>query len=321
MSSSGSRYQTGASSIESLLGELGIKYDISGDEAYSSCPFHYPDRHASWYVNIRSGLHHCFSCGAKGNLAHLVSFVKNISYPEAVIYVNEIIGWARADRWREDYESSSYAPPAYRISETDLAMFDSPPVDYMEQRDLREEYVKLFGVKWNTENKSWILPIRDPYTFDLWGWQEKLADGRGFSNNPRGIKKSKTLFGIDVATDGGTIILVESPLDAVRVSSFGRGTGLACSGLQVSDIQLSFVFERSERVVLALDNDTPGIRDTARICSEYKGRPLWIYDYGMSKAKDPGEQTDEEIIWSLDNMRSGLRCLAEHEKKLKNLQR
>jgi hypothetical protein len=57
-------------------------------------------------------------------------------------------------------------------------------------------------------------------TFSLWGWQEKGARGRFFKNQPAGVKKSKTVFGVEILTSTHDLIVVESPLDAVRLTGF-----------------------------------------------------------------------------------------------------
>jgi DNA primase len=234
---------------------------------------------------------------------------------------NNRIGWARADKWREDYENRNISPQTFKVSEAEMAMFSDVPPEVLAGRNITSEAAKIFGVKYNENNNSWILPIRDPYSYELWGWQEKFIDTRLFRNYPQGIRKSKTLFGLSAFADGSTAILVESPIDAMRVSTFGAGSGLACSGLQVSDFQLSIIFERSRHVVLALDNDSPGIRETARICRDYKGRSnFWVFDYGMTKAKDPGEMTDEDIMLGFSNMRSGLRWLTDKKKMIEKLE-
>lgn len=305
------------SDVGTILAELGISFRVSGTEAFSTCPFHNPEglreNHVSFSVSMKNGTYYCFSCGAKGNLAHLMSRLKGMPYPLAVIEVNGKIGWAKADAWREDYENKNFAPPTFKISETDLALFTDVPQDVLEGRGIEPEQAKLFGVRWNTDNRSWILPIRDPNTNELWGWQEKFNDTRLFRNYPSGIKKSKTLFGLDAFADGSTITLVESPLDAVRVSAFGRGSGLASSGLQISNQQLSIVFDRSNDVVLALDNDSAGVRETTRICREYLGQgKITVFSYEFSDAKDPGDMSDKEIELGYTYQVSALRWLREH---------
>lgn len=283
--------------IEGLLKELGIEYKIMEDEAFARCPSHFPDRHPSWSVNLKTGVHHCFSCGYGGNLASLVATVLHLSYPQAVLWVNERVGWARVNRWREDVEVTTYAPPA--ISEADLVFFTDPPQEALDSRKITLEAAKLLGVRWNTEKNAWIFPIRDPYTNDLWGWQEKSE--RRFRNYPHGVRKSETLFGMAAFEHDSTAILVESPVDAVRLNVIRRGSGLSSYGVHISGTQFSLIHEFASRLICALDNDLAGIRETARIAGVFKQLPVYVFDYGDSVAKDIGDMNDEEIRWGIDN--------------------
>jgi CHC2 zinc finger/Toprim-like len=296
--------------IELVIKELGIKYSLSGDEAVACCPSH-SDRHPSWSVNLRSGIHYCFTCGFSGNLAYLVCFIRKISYAEAVIWVNQTVGAARNTRWREDYQNKNYGPAQYRLSETDLAMFTDPPQDALESKFLDLSSAQLFDVRWNPGESAWIFPIRDPFSRELWGYQVK--NDRYFRSYPAGTRKSRTLFGISAFEHGSTAVLVESPVDAVRLASAGIRGGLSGFGVQISDYQFSLVQRVAEYTILALDNDSAGIQATARICSDTDRLPgLRVFSYGDSVVKDPGEMTDEEIRSGIENSTGRLRWLRDH---------
>jgi hypothetical protein len=63
--------------IEKVLLNLGIDYDNKGHEANGLCPMHEvrtgkADHSPSWWINLESGQHICFSCHYKGNLLQLV---------------------------------------------------------------------------------------------------------------------------------------------------------------------------------------------------------------------------------------------------------
>lgn len=287
--------------IEALLTELGIKYELRGDEAWASCVYHSPDRNASWSVNIRKGVHSCFSCGAGGSLCSLVSHLRGISYTESVLYVNDAVGWARADQWREDFENKSYSPPYFKVTAADMALFTDPPAEALKDKSITAESCDIFNVKWNPAHESWICPYYDPHTYDLWGWQEK--NKRIFRNYPAGTKKSKTLFGYNSFFPGADVVLLESPLDCCRLYDAGYPNGLSSSGAAVSEYQLSLITRVTEHLILALDNDSSGRKAQKEIASTYIGvKRLSFFNYGESKAKDIGEMTDEEIKWGMKNL-------------------
>lgn len=287
--------------VEALIKELGIQYHVIDDEAFASCPYHSPDRHPSWSVNLKSGVHYCFSCGASGNLSSLVAYIRGIAYTEATIYVNEKVGPARIYSWREDYDNISFSPMALKVSPVDMALFTDPPQEMLESKNITLDAARQYNIKWNPEHQTWICPYHDPYTNELWGWQEKNA--RIFRNYPASTRKSRTLFGLPNFINGSTAILVESPLDCAVIASAGIAGGVSTFGIPKGSYQLSLIQQRTDRIVLAFDNDTAGsraTRDAAGLAAEMFPH-LAIYNYGTSDAKDPGEQAYDEIQFGIDH--------------------
>jgi DNA primase len=290
--------------IEDILTELGIQYRIIEDEAFAKCPFHFPDNHPSWSVNLNNGLHNCFSCGARGNLAYLLNRLSGLSYADAVIRVNEAVGHARMNKWREDYHSVGFSPMSLKVTEADMALFTDPPEESLESKNVTLEAANNYGIRWNPENESWIFPYKDPYSYELWGWQEKNA--RMFRNFPAGTRKSRTLFGYDLLYPKPfeqTAILVESPIDCAVMYSAGLWGMVSSFGIPNS-FQLELIQRKCSKLILALDNDTPG-KDAMRnlipaAITMFDNVKVFSYEYalrdhGTSSAKDPGEASYDEI--------------------------
>lgn len=279
--------------VETALRELRIEYKLSGDEAIARCPAH-NDRHPSWSVNTTTGVHHCFSCGFSGNFASLVVRLLNLSYPEAVLWCNERLGWSRAHQWREDYEARSYAPAHLKVSEVDLSLFIEPPAIELERRGLSSHSLTKYELLWDKKEDAWIIPVRGPFHGELWGWQSKNA--RHFRNYPQGIKRSETLYGLGSFPDGSTAVVVESPIDCPYLFSAGINGGLSTYGVHISARQFSLIQYVTDTIVFALDNDSSGVGETARICEEAgRFRNARVFNYGSVDAKDPGEMTYEEV--------------------------
>lgn len=287
-------------SISALLDEIGLRHEVRGDEAVAPCPAHKPDIHPSWSCNLATGRHYCFSCGFGGGLAKLVSRMVGCSYAEAVALVATRGGLADAQRWLESFGTVTETVPRY--SEADLGRFGPPPAFELSSRHLTRRAADDYGILWNPGSKSWIIPIRDPETHELWGWQEKNA--RRFRNRPGGVPKSRALFGLGTVADGSTVVLTESPLDAVRIRSAGFGSGISSYGVRVSNEQLALISSHFGKLILALDNDSAGMAETARICRELKGIPIFLFDYRHARnRKDPGEMDDLELVLGLANAR------------------
>jgi DNA primase len=135
-------------------------------------------------------------------------------------------------------------------------------------------------------------------------------------NHPENVKKSLTLFGIDKFITERRAILVESPLDAVRLASVGYdGTtynghdtsgwvALASFGAAVSPEQMDLVVEHFDDVLVAMDNDKAGWAAVNRIWSHYRRRlNLSFFNYSGTDAKDVGDMLDDEIHEGVETAR------------------
>ena len=293
------------------LSELGIEtIDTRGDEIQGACPAHeertgHVDRNPSWYINATSGAHICFSCGFKGSLYYLVGYVRGFSFDEG-------------EDWDDSTKKliermSRLSHPAVKeeeersvVTESMLSAFIEPHEPALSSRGLSLRAVRAHQILWDRHNESWIIPVRDPVGV-LLGWQEKGYTGRFFKNQPKGMKKGKSLFGYDEYT-GGRMIVVESPLDVVRLTSLGITGGASTYGCVITPEQLN-VIRGADEVVFALDNDTAGqaaSRDMLQRCKELK-IDAWFFDYSGTDCKDVGGMSKEEILKGLANAKHMLR--------------
>jgi DNA primase len=260
------------------------------------------DHRPSWWINSETGAHICFSCGYKGNIYTLISDIKGIDYHDAREYIDDTAELPIDSLMKRIKELPQYvvAEETIPMSEARLAVYGEPPDIELKKRFLTREAVNTYGVLWDKTNEAWILPIRDPDTFSLLGWQEKGARGRFFKNQPAGVKKSKTVFGVQHLNEE-YLIVVESPLDVVRLASVGVSGAVSIYGAMMSDEQAKII-RRAKRVVAAFDNDPAGkkaceqIRDYAR---KY-GFDLLFFNYTGIDVKDVGDMTPSEILTGLE---------------------
>lgn len=300
--------------VVAALDELGIQVlRITGDEAQGRCALHYErtgkdDRHPSWSCNTETGVFNCYSCGWKGGFVQLVKDVLECSWDEATEWIRKRGGIERVNKILGRGKYIDELVPEWEVpeyTEADLALFVAPPEEARKKRGISREACEKYGVLWDSSRDMWITPVR---TADgkLLGWQEK--NERYFRNRPAGMEKSKTLFGFHVFP-GGTAILVESPLDCLRMYSVGILGVVSSYGAEVSDWQMQMLFEHSHRIIIALDNDRDGWRHARDLRDRYKGmgRKLAFYNYGATEAKDPGEQSGDEIRFGVQKALSPLR--------------
>lgn len=281
--------------IEDLLDAIGVE-DIQPheNEVGGRCPMHEQrtgereNRPDHWSVNRRSGAHHCFSCEYSGSLIRLIIDLEHVGLWDA----HQMLHRFEVDL--DAPEEDTWEPPVPSADlETQLEQFGPPPSRAVERRHLSLEALDCFRVRWDYEVSAWIFPIHGPGG-GLWGWQAKGAEW--VRNRPPGIKKSRTLFGVQVPQNGTQLVLVESPLDAVYLHGLGY-TALASYGAGVSDAQMRLVIERFDEVVLALDNDEAGRNETRRLLNErwHHRLPVYVFNYRGTAAKDPGECQETEV--------------------------
>lgn len=294
--------------VERVLLSLDVSLTAQrGEEVQGLCPMHKArtgkeDHNPSWWINSVTGAHICFSCGYKGNIYTLVGDLKGLDYFDAKDYVGQSEEELPLDYLAKRIkELPQYIPAEEEIamSEARLAVFTEPPEIELKKRFLTKEAANHYGVLWDAKNEAWILPIRNPDTFDLWGWQEKGARGRFFKNQPVGVKKSKTVFGIEVLISDQPLWVVESPLDAVRLKSIGH-SAISTFGAIISEDQAKLM-RRAPQLIAAFDNDEAGRKASEQILGFARkyGMELKFFNYEGIDVKDVGDMLETEITIGL----------------------
>ena len=301
--------------METTLLRLGVTtINTNGDEIQGHCPAHlertgHEDRNPSWFINASTGAHICFSCGWKGSLYSLISYITKTEYESAP----EWLGSIESMSFRLSAATKNKLAPkieeAVKITESMLSAFSEPPEKALLTRGLSAEASLRYEVKWDTRKDSWILPVRNSVTGELLGWQEKGVIGRFFNNYPKGVKKNGSLFGYQTYK-GGDLIVVESPLDAVRLASVGVEHGVSTYGCSISLPQLNII-RGADRVIFAMDNDPAGIESSKILLSRSKelGFECWFFDYSHTDRKDVGGMSKSEIQYGIENAKHSVHGL------------
>lgn len=310
--------------VEEVLDTLGIEFSVRSTEATALCPAHLArtgkeDHNPSWSINLETGMHICFSCGYKGNILHLICDVLQLyrKTPEGILYdYRSAEAWLAGhleispEKLLESLRSlpnyvESYAKPI-PMSEARLVLFTLPPQAALDARVATVESAEAYGVLWDPVKSAWILPLRDPHEGDLMGWQEKGTLERTFYNRPAGLQRSKTLFGLSQQQED-LVVVVESPLDCLRLFSAGIKGAVATCGTTLSVEQVRLL-RASDRIISAFDNDDAGKKASKNMLEWARkyGLNLSFFNYGDSGKKDPGDLTDEEIAWGIQHAKSSV---------------
>jgi hypothetical protein len=295
--------------VQGTLLKLGIETTQRNSELLGYCPMHLErtgkeDSNPSWSMNSDSGVHHCFSCGYRGNLLTLVAELKEFTTTWGRLDFDAAKEWLRsnvevnfdllASQLEEARKSYVPIPVPVAMSEARLAVFDSTiPQWALDARGLTQQACELHGVLWNPLRSAWITPIRNNSTYGLMGWQEKSQVERFFRNRPTGVQKSKTLFGIEVFS-GDTMIVVESPLDCVKLTSLGITGAVSTFGASVSDEQLSLM-KRANKLIFSFDNDPAGIKASLDMLERTRKEGMECWFTGPSDFKDVGDMPESLV--------------------------
>jgi hypothetical protein len=285
--------------IQELLESVGVDITRAGDrEITGRCPVHervtgHADRSPSWSINIQTGLWICFSCGARGTLSSLLAELSGDSGLSAQSFLIQSGLNRLVDNFDKDNKPQYTEAPAVRLD--DYYRFVRVSDSRCESRNLNADATWRYGVRWDPEDKAWVVPIVSPMG-KLQGWQAKKVGW--FRNRPDGVEKGLTLFGVERFRHR-VAVLVESPLDVVRLASTSvDAQGLATFGAQVSSEQGRLVAHLCDTVIIAMDNDKAGLESSKRLYATLTpprhGIKWWNYT-GVS-AKDIGDMTDEEIV-------------------------
>ena len=297
--------------IRATLEQAGVAVQReSASEVHAPCPQHVertgaPDVHPSWSINKTTGNHYCFSCHYGGTLTQLLIDLTGAAPPDLETELHEQAFLRRMEAVRADPET--VLDPIL----TEWALWhimQDVPEKLLEFRWLHREAIDRYQVRWNPTTKQWVLPLRDAGG-TLQGAQYRQRGS--VLTLPEGMKKSTILFGFGQARSFDFTVVVESPLDAVRLAGLGISS-LATLGAYISREQVTLMARNFTYVILALDRDVAGERgyEVARSMFRKAKTPVIKWDYtGLQDdtgkpAKDVGDvPSDDQLLGAWDRTR------------------
>jgi DNA primase len=305
--------------VLAALDELDLEYTVTGNEAKALCPHpDHDDTSPSWSINLDSGMHHCFSCGFGGSFVYLVIVWTGKKGEEASEWVRrrkvKDISEGKTER---KADRQKYA----EITEADLWEFDyAYPQDELEYRGFDYPEARWFSLMWDHKRDGWIIPFSDAED-KLIGYQFKPRHGTDGTpiNHPTHLKKSGRIFEGLNYIDGDTLVIVESPLDVVRLYALGYENVVALFGASMDAEQAELIMEKFDKVILAFDDDDAGRRGISKALKLLNGVEVWIFAYtdpikmatyyvhGKVTGKDPGDLTRDEFQRGLDRATKAFR--------------
>ena len=149
------------------------------------------------------------------------------------------------------------------------------------------------------------VPLHSPDGLPV-GIIGRSIEGKSFKNSPN-LPRNKTMFNLHKAKrEGGTIIVVESSFDAIRLWQAGFPNAVATLGGNISEVNINNLNKYSSTIIIMTDADAAGKALGNTIATKLKNKNvLWAcYDSFVTyphNAKDVGDLTDEEIKQCVKN--------------------
>lgn len=285
-----------------VVGDLDLPYmRVVENRIVSGCPFkaHEHDfEHPGFSVFTDTGHWICFKGCGQGDMVELVSVVKEITLAEARkwllkhihVDMNEVI--LRLG----NKESIVLETPNYFQSDYDMQDSTKTSV-YILQRGFTKSTVKIWGVRIDKVIHCLVIPI---YSIDneLVGIVRREVPGYELPTRTKywyspGFSVSDHLFGANVHRPLGSTILVEGPLDVMRLHQFGHTNAVALLGAHCSNNQQKLLAKLGNVVYTGLDMDEAGLIARKKIIKDLSGK--FVVKVINWPEKDPGECSQEQV--------------------------
>lgn len=245
---------------EDIVEVFGLRnVSFSGDEIISSCPFtdNHPngDRHPSFGINAESGLYHCFSCGASGNLVQLAERLLLLNHTESVRLCYPDMSIEEALR---AMRGADYVPQdGIRSIDADIGYWCNQDRSYWYSRGLNDDTIGKWRLGYDPKAKRAVIPIY--FGGELVGWTKRRTEEwmQPKWQHSEGLIKSRILFGMD-ETVGDSCILVEAPLSAIKLDQYGVKNAISSFGCRLSDEQTVLIRSNYNKVLVFYDPDEAG---------------------------------------------------------------
>lgn len=267
--------------IIAKLDSIGQKYTISNNEIKTLClnPNH-KDTHPSYYINVNTGVSHCFSCGFKPHPAYLLG--------EDEDTIEEMLYQSKYNRLLDS------------LNEVDTVKiqrdFWLPPNKYYIDRDWRNVSkltLRKLGVYYTDTGRysgRLVFPIYDGNT--LVGYDARIVKPSAVPDEwkntkwlrPAGMDAASIVYPLNLLeefADLSHIVIVEGMLDAISYIELGV-PAIPSFGLSppTKDRITKLISMGVTTVTLGFDNDEKGFEGAQKVFTYYKDwfniKPHWL---------------------------------------------
>jgi len=283
----------------------------TGTDFLCLCPFHHNTDSPAFAVSHSKGLYVCYNqnCNASGTVLDLVKQLTNRNDFEALRFIsaNKITD---EEAFEEGLKDLLDDKPDFTefSSETLKSLYEGVTEEarnYYATRHINDDAIDHFNLGYSQKQGMVTVPLHSPDGVAV-GIIGRSIKGKSFKNSPN-LPRNKTMFNLHRAKrEGGTIIVVESSFDVIRLWQAGYPNGVATLGGSISDVNIQHLNKYASTIIIMTDNDSAGKALGDTIASKLRNKNiLWArYNHNMvypHLAKDVGDMTDEEIKQCIKN--------------------
>jgi DNA primase len=292
------------------------RWDIRGDEYVrrgkvefdANCPFHNDTGRPNWGINLETGFHRCFSCGAKGDFAQLYAHVEQVGPVEAILFLR---GQARTpaalhrrlegalERLQRPGKNSTPQPPGDLPHVQVYGRLYHP---HLEERGISRESAKRWGLRYSKMRNAIVIPAHDENQV-LWGYiyRNLDPDARTRYLYSKDFHRTEVLYGFQFWREGlvgynaksRRMVVVEGAFDTIWVNQAGL-PAVGILGSFPSDHHMALMKEAGQVIVMT-DKDKAGLLAAVQIGESLKKKvPVLIARY-PKYAGDPSEVRPQHL--------------------------
>lgn len=308
--------------IQQVFQKLCIQYERRqnkrGYELYFLCPSgkHGDSQRKSASISEvgkYKGFFNCWSCGFRGNLIHLIQFLHNSEFKEAVQYLENDYGSAQVlgtegllfklKMIKEEEEAKHELvdlelPKDFNLLTKFQGGRAREALDWLKnERNIGSGMIEKYEIGMSLhEDIGYAVTIPVRFKGRLLSIFYAQPCKGGMKRYPKNSPQGYIMFNYDRCLQHKKYIMMESILDVIKYDSVvGDEFGMACFTNMISDEQLELLKQFDEHGIMP---DLDGERgwDLVDRMIPTVGKSAWIYFTPIGK--DPGDCTPEELMFA-----------------------
>lgn len=306
--------------VYELLSQKVNRVSLSKDSIRCKCPYHGGNNPTAFRVHFRKSepFFNCWSCGANGSVAELVSFLTGKTLKKAASFLvkHTTIGdfsvkglINKLDKAKEIVDQFN----PNNIIVPRRALNDAPMYEYLEKRKklahsiLMPEYiVNKYGLYYcNHERYAGriIMPIRIGGETVGYNDRTTVPGNQMKSLHQKNQDFDKLVYGLDEALGKKIGVIVEGAFDvyqlvcffATRADKYKEYGSVALMCSTISHEKAALIASMFEEAVLMLDHDKAGLKGLKNAWMLEQVMPVRIVTKALPWDKDPGKCSAQEI--------------------------